>query len=338
MKPDIAVVIPSWNAIDEIGACLDSLRAQTVKHVVYVVENGSTDGSVEFIGQNYPEVVLLLQPQNLGFAGGVNVGIRRAMADNCRYIALFNNDAVADKHWLASLHKTMTQNDDIGAVACTLLNGDGSRYDSTGDFYSHWGLAFPRDRDVSVKEVHREGGFVFGASGGASLYRVEMFEQVGLFDEDFFAYYEDVDISFRMQLYGWKVMFEPSAKVYHHTGTTSGKIPGFGTYQMFKNVPFLLVKNVPGRLLPGILLRFWIAQAAIYTKAVIRGRGWPATKGLLRMLTLLPKKLVERRRIQKNRNVSVAYIRSIIVWDLPPNASALRSLRRVFTPWRHSTK
>lgn len=334
MKPSVAVVIPSWNAIDEIGACLDSLQAQTIPHQVYVVENGSIDGSVEFISSKHPEVTLLIQDRNLGFAGGVNVGIKQAMADGATYVALFNNDAVADKDWLRSLMKVMDKHDDVGAVACALMDGDGSTFDSSGDFYSNWGLAFPRDRGVKTSHGTKTAGFVFGASGGASLYRCKMLKQVGLFDEDFFAYYEDVDISFRMQLAGWKVRYEPAAKVYHHTGTTSGKIPGFGTYQMFKNVPMLLVKNVPLRLLPGIAFRFWIAHTAVFIKAVLSGRGWPATKGTLRMFTLLPQKLVERHQIQKNRKVSNDYIRSIITWDLPPNATALRRFRDLMMPWR----
>lgn len=336
MKPSVAVVIPSWNAVDEIGACLDSLRSQTLKHRVYVVENGSTDGSADFIAEKYPEVDLLVQPRNLGFAGGVNVGIRQAMEHGAKYIALFNNDAIADKNWLKRLVSSMESYDNVGVVACALLNGDGTKFDSSGDCYSSWGLAFPRDRDVEVSKSKAKSGYIFSASGGASLYRVEALREVGLFDEDFFAYYEDVDISFRMQLTGWKVRLNTDARALHYTGTTSGKIPGFTTYQSFKNMPLLLVKDVPGRLFPGIAFRFSIAYTAIFVKAVVTGRGWPASKGFFRMLTLLPKKFVERWRIQKARKVSTDYIRSIIVNDLPPNAHALRRLRDFFTPWRRS--
>lgn len=336
MKPSVAVVIPSWNAIDEIGACLNSLREQSLKHRIYVVDNGSSDGSVEFIAENYPEVELLVQPVNLGFAGGVNVGIQQAMEDGADYIALFNNDAIADRDWLKHLVSTMNQHDDAGIVTCALLSGDGTKFDSSGDFYSSWGLAFPRDRDVPVKQSLAKSGYVFSASGGASLYRTKALREVGLFDEDFFAYYEDVDISFRMQLAGWKVQLDTNAKARHFTGTTSGKIPGFTTYQSFKNMPLLLVKNVPARLFPGIAFRFSIAYTAIFVKAVLSGRGWPASKGFFRMLTLLPKKFVERWHIQRGRKVSTDYIKLIIVRDLPPNAHALRRLRDFLTPWRRS--
>lgn len=333
MEPDIAVVIPSWNAAHEIRVCLDSLRAQSIKHKVYVVENGSTDDSVDVISRHYPEVTLLVQQKNLGFAGGVNVGIRQAMDDGIAYVALFNNDAVADKHWLKHLRNAMRDNPKVGAVACAFLNGSGTKYDSTGDFYCRWGLLFPRDRDMPAKSTPRKAGYVFGASGGSSLYRMEALRDVGLFDEDFFAYYEDGDLSFRLQLRGWKIFFEPKARALHHTGTTSSKIPGFTTYQTFKNIPLVLIKNVPLRLLPGIALRLWVAYASIFIKSVMSGRGWPATKGFVRMLTLLPKKIGQRWHIQHSRSVPTDYIRSIIVWDLPPNAQALRRLRNFFMPW-----
>jgi GT2 family glycosyltransferase len=168
---------------------------------------------------------------------------------------------------------------------------------------------------------------VFGASGGASLYRVKMLKEIGLFDKKFFAYYEDVDISFRAQLYGWKIAYEPKAEVYHQIGATSGKIHGFATYQTMKNLPLLFWKNVPRGLLLKILLRFKLAYFSFYISAVFRGQCWPATKGLLRMLTLLPHAFHERFKIQKNKKVSSTYIDSILIHDLPPNARRLRALR-----------
>lgn len=327
----VAVVIPSWNAIDEIGACLDSLLAQSLQPHIIVVENGSTDGSPEFIAKHYPAVEVLRQERNLGFAGGVNVGIRKALTDGFAYVALFNNDAVAHKDWLKALVLALGGHDQAGIATCKLLSSDKAHVDSTGDQYSTWGLPFPRDRDVAADKAHNKPEEVFSASGGASLYRSAMLQEIGLFDEDFFAYYEDVDISFRAQLAGWKVLYEPKAEAYHATGTTSGKIKGFTTYQTFKNQPLVLWKNVPARLLPAVLLRFAVAYTSIYLSSFVGGRGWPATKGFLRMLTLLPKKLIERRRIQRRRKVSAEYINSMLVHDLPPNAAKLRRLRKLFT-------
>lgn len=331
MKTKVAIVVPNWNGVEEIGSCLDSLFSQSLKPHIIVVENGSTDGSLEFLQSRYPSIEVLPQKKNLGFAGGVNVGIRKAIGDGYQFVALLNNDAIAHKDWLKKLVEALEKNPGTGIATCKLLSADKKHTDSTGDFYTTWGLPFPRDREVTAEKAHNEPEEVFGASGGASLYRSAMLKEIGLFDEDFFAYYEDVDISFRAQLAGWRVLYEPSSEVYHQTGTTSGKIKGFTTYQTFKNYPLLLWKNVPARLFPGIFFRHTIAYASIYISSLLGGRGWPATKGFLRMLTLLPKKLGERQHIQKNRKVSANYISSILIHDLPPNAAKLRRLRRLFS-------
>jgi len=114
----LAVVVPNWDGKDVLKACLDSLLAQTQKHLTIVVENGSTDGSVEFLAEHYPGVTVLAQPKNLGFAGGVNVGIRYAIEQGCDYVALFNNDAVADKDWLAGLVGAL-EDDTVGIATST---------------------------------------------------------------------------------------------------------------------------------------------------------------------------------------------------------------------------
>ncbi len=328
---NISVVIPNWNGKDEIGKCIDSLLTQSLEPHIIVVENGSTDGSLEFLQKNYPQIELVVNQKNLGFAGGVNSGIQRALDSGAEYIALLNNDAVADKDWLKHLAAVLDEHPKVGIATCKLLNADKSRVDSTGDFYTTWGLPYPRDRNVSAESAQNKAGEVFGASGGASIYRTSMLREIGLFDKDFFAYYEDVDISFRAQLAGWKVFYEPKAEAYHQQGVSSNKIKGFTTYQTFKNFPLLFWKNIPGKLMAKILPRFTFAYLSILVSSVFKGRSWPAFKGLIVSLFLLPKKLLERRRIQKNRKVSVGYIESILVSDLPPNATKLRKVRAWFT-------
>lgn len=330
----VAIVIPSWNGKDDLPDCLDSLLAQTLTAEIIVVENGSTDGSAELVQRKYPSVRLLLQAKNLGFDGGVNVGIRYALERKFDYVALFNNDAIADKNWLKRLVSALESNPKAGIATCKLMGIDKKHLDSTGDIYTTWGLPFPRGRGEVVSNVYDKDTSVFGASGGASLYRADLFREIGLFDEDFFAYYEDVDISFRAQHRGWKVLYAPGAIAYHQISATSSKIKGFTTYQTMKNIPWVLWKNVPNSLLPIVLPRFSLAYISFYGSAVARGQGLVATKGLLRSFWLLPKKLDERRHIQKNSTVSDEYIRSIITWDLPPNATKLRNVRN---RWRKLT-
>lgn len=321
------VVVPNWNGMDGLEKCLDSLQAQTLKPHIIVVDNGSQDGSVEFIRHNYPDIELIEHTTNKGYAGGVNPGFRRAIELGADYAAPFNNDAVADVKWLETLVGYLNAHENTGIAACKLLSSNGTHLDSTGDYYTTWGLPYPRGRGESDTCAYDSQTDIFAASGGASLYRVSMLKQIGLFDEDFFAYYEDVDLSFRAQLAGWKVAFVPEARAYHAIGATSGKIRGFTTYQTIKNLPWLLVKNVPARLLLAMLPRFALAQTMFVGRALLRGQIGATIKGIGVGLVLLPKKLIERRRIQKNRKVPVGYIDIMLIHDLPPNARNLRRLR-----------
>lgn len=322
----VSVVVPNWNGVDDLGNCLDSLLAQSLQPRIIVVENGSKDGSLEFIEQNYPSVEVIVHKKNKGFAGGVNAGIRQAIKDKDEFVALFNNDAVADKDWLKNLVDDLTINDDTGIATCKLMSIDKKHLDSTGDMYTVWGLPYPRGRSEPISDKYDDWLQVFAASGGASLYRVSMLQEIGLFDEDFFAYYEDVDLSFRAQLADWKVRYVPEAMAYHKIGATSSKIQGFTTYQASKNLPWLLVKNAPLTVLLRVLPRFMSAYLAFMISASWRNQAWPATRGFFKMYYWLPKKIVQRWQIQRRRKVTSSYIWAAMTHDLPPNAYKLRLL------------
>jgi GT2 family glycosyltransferase len=328
MKHTCAVIIPNWNGKDVTPTCLESLRHQTMEHQVIVVDNGSVDGSPDIIEQDFPDAELIRLPKNTGFAGGVNIGIKRSMELGVEFVALLNDDAKVENDWLEKLVDTLRDNPKVGITTGKFLNWTGDTIDTTGDQYTTWGLPYPRGRGEKTSDDYDQLTDIFAATGGASAYRISMLKQIGLFDEDFFAYYEDIDISFRAQLTGWKVKYVPEAIAYHHIGATSGKIKGFTTYQTMKNLPLLFWKNVPHGLIIKIHSRLKFVYLSFWLSAVRRGQGWPATKGFLRMLTLFPKKLIERHHIQKSRTVSVEYIKSMLTWDLPPNAAKLRSLRR----------
>jgi GT2 family glycosyltransferase len=332
----VAVVIPNWNGAKDLALCLDSLLKQTsISHTI-VVDNGSSDNSLHLIENKYPSVEVIKLRKNRGFAGGVNPGIKKAMEDGYDYIALLNNDAIADKQWVEQLSSFLDENSKVGIVTSKIYDQHKKILDSTGDIYTVWGLAFPRGRGEPANDKYDKHTEIFGASGGASLYRSEMFKEVGLFDEDFFAYYEDVDISFRAQLAGWKVAYEPNAIVYHQIGATSSKIKDFAIYQTLKNYPQLLWKNVPLKLLPKIFPRFVLAYFMIWGRAILRGKIWASSKGVLASIILWPKKLIQRYKIQKHRKVSAEYINSIITHDLPPNAHNLRKLRQAW--WKMARK
>ena len=142
----IYIVIPNWNGAEFLRPCLDSLLAQTIKCNIIVVENGSTDESDTILATYGNKITVLKQPKNLGFAGGVNVGIKYAIKNGANYVALFNNDAIAEPNWLETLVKTMQSNNNLGIVTSKIVHVNDNILDSTGDFYTIFGLPHPRGR------------------------------------------------------------------------------------------------------------------------------------------------------------------------------------------------
>lgn len=326
----VAVVVLNYKGIDDTRACIASLSQQSYENFTIVaVENGSGDDSAdEFkkLEASYgKKLQTLYNDKNLGFDGGVNTGIRWALEHGFEYVALFNNDATADKDWLATLVAAANKHNS-GITTGLFLREDGATIDSTGDWYTTWGLPFPRNRGDEASKAP-EGGFIFGATAGATLYSVPMLRSIGIFDEDFFAYYEDVDISFRAQLAGWKVYYEPSARAYHKLSQTSKRMKsGFTVYHTFKNLPLVYIKNVPTSLLLPIGFRFYTAYWLMVGKATIRDRNLAALKGAGMSFIIGCKDLATRHRIQKNKKVSGEYIKSILWNDLPPDQTGLRKL------------
>ncbi len=330
----VAVVVLNYKGIEDTIACIASLSKQTHENFVIVaVENGSHDGSAERfkeLEKQYDDtLVTLYNDKNLGFDGGANTGIRWAMEHDFTYVALLNNDATADKEWLSHLI-TAAKKQQTGITTGLLLREDGKTIDSTGDWFSKWGLGFPRNRGDDASKAP-SAGFVFGASGGATLFSIDMLREIGLFDEDFFAYYEDNDISFRAQLAGYKVYYEPSAVAYHKLSRTANRMPsGFASYQTFKNLPLVFIKNVPRGLLLPIGIRFYLAYWLMLGHAIVRGRGWPAIKGAATSIALGLKKLPARWKIQRRKKVPTHYIKEILWDDLPPDQTGLRKFRKIF--------
>lgn len=330
--PKPVVVIPNLNGGHALLKAVESLRRQTIEAHIILVDNASADSSAQDVIAKYPDVEFVSNLRNEGYTGGVNPGFERAIAMKAQYVAPFNNDAVADPQWLEHLVKYLQTHPEVGAVAPKVVNEDGSKLDSTGDFYTFWGLPYPRGRGSPKTDQYDDQRAVFAASGAASLYRVSALQQVGLLDQDFFAYYEDTDLSFRLQLAGWKVAYEPSSLVYHGIGMTSSRLKGFTTFQAMKNLQLLWFKNVPRKYLWRVGARLVLAQSFFFARAISRRQGGAALKGTATGVYLLLKKRPERKSIQASRTATDDYIWSILTHDLPANAHALRTLRQLW--WR----
>jgi GT2 family glycosyltransferase len=241
--PTASIVIVNWNGRGHLARCLPSLMAQTYRDFeIIIVDNGSNDGSVTFIRQYYPQVRLLQNSQNLGFARPNNQAIRVAQG---RYILTLNNDTELPPNWLQALVSAAQAHPEIGAFASLVVFDDRRHMiDSAGLSVTLAGIGCQNRLGEDVQEV-REAEDVFGVCAAAALYRRELLEDVGLFDEDYFAYYEDVDLAWRARLRGWRAMLVPKALVYHLHSGTSGRGSAFKERLVVRNKVWTTLKNYP---------------------------------------------------------------------------------------------
>ena len=216
------VIVVNWNGKRFLDDCLTALERQTYPNFgVILVDNGSTDGSVEFVRERFPRVDILGLPDNVGFAGANNRAMTQALAARAQYIALLNNDTKADERWLEHLVRVMASGSDIGICASKMLRMDDPRIlDSTGHMFK-WGRIFERGHGEVDARQYDDKLDIVGACAGACLYRREMLEDIGLFDEPFGSYYEDAELSWRACNRGWRARFVPESVVLHHRGGTT---------------------------------------------------------------------------------------------------------------------
>ncbi len=278
------VIIVNWNGRHHLSRCLPSLRAQTYRDFeTIVVDNGSTDESIAWLKKNYPAIRLIRNTENIGFAAANNQAIQ---ATNNPYVVTLNNDTVATPTWLAELVLAIESDDSVGMVASQILLNDRPQViDSAGIEVDWTGTAWQRRRGESAdgNDIWQE---VFGPCAAAALYRRAMLDDIGLFDEDFFVYYEDVDLAWRAQNAGWRCLYAPRAQVYHAHSATGGQDPSHKWYFIGRNKVWTLIKNYPtARLLvtwPLVLgFEFTAMLYALMIKhsaAPLRGRldGWLA--------------------------------------------------------------
>jgi len=248
-QPLISVVIVNWNGKHLLGECLDSLMTQCFTKVeIILVDNGSQDGSVEFVRERYQSVRIVNLPDNLGFAGGNNAGIRIASG---KYIALLNNDTKADTEWLVNmLTEAETGPPTIGMWACKILSYDNpSLIDNVGLLLYPDGLGRGKGRLETDRGQFDQKKEAFFPSGCAGLYRREMLNEVGLFDEEFFAYSDDVDLGLRARLAGWGCVYVPLAKVYHKYSSSSSAYSPLKAFLVERNRIWVLLKYFPMELI-----------------------------------------------------------------------------------------
>jgi len=299
--PLVSVVIVTWNGRQYLEACLTAVAAQEgVSVETIVVDNASTDGTVDYVRERFPWVRVVALDTNRGFAGGNNAGVREARGT---FVALLNNDAVPERGWLHALLRGV--NDQDGSLLVTsriVYMHDPSVIDSAGDGFLRWGGAFKRHHGGRV-ETSGDSMEVFGICGAACLMPRRVFDELGGFDEDFFVSHEDVDLSYRARLLGYRCRYVADAVVRHHGSATIGRVSGFGVFHGQRNLEWLYVKDTPAalllRTLPGHVI-YTVAAGLHFARA---GAFGAFVRAKLAAVAGLPRMLRKRSQIQRARRV-----------------------------------
>lgn len=276
-KIDITIVIPNYNGEKYLRPCLESVYAQDYRNYeIIIIDNHSTDSDYKWL-RDYGEIRFKRLDKNYGFSRAVNEGIKMAQG---KYVLLLNNDTQLCPGFLNAMYSTMERDCKVFSVSSKMIQyHNKALIDDAGDAYTLLGWAYKRGDGKSVNAYEKQER-VFSSCAGAAVYRRNVFEEIGYFDEDFFAYMEDVDISYRANIYGYKNIYLPTAKVYHIGSATSGsKYNSFkvklaarnNIYVPYKNMPIIqLLINLPFLLIGIIVKVIWFGKKG-FGKDYIQG-------------------------------------------------------------------
>ncbi len=314
--PTVSVVIPNWNGRKYLPVILKSLRQQTFRDFeIIVTDNGSTDGSVEYLRAQRPNITVDEIGRNLGFAGASNRGIAAATGE---FIALLNNDLELDRRWLDVMVKTLRQYPLAGSAGGKLLNyRKRNVFDGAGVLVSWYGEFTKRGAFEKDAGQYDHAEWMFGVNAAAVLYRKKMLQAVGPFDSSLFAYAEDTDLDFRAQLAGFTARYEPSAKAYHMVSATGKRDPGrFARYYVHRNRCLVILKNYPLRQLFTKAPKVWLFSAKTLVGAIRDGWTLTLLKAWGNALLRTPVTLFQRWKIQRRKTVPAAYLDGIVSDEL----------------------
>ena len=294
----LSIVIPNFNGKQFLKTCLDSIKNQNYSfYNVIIVDNASSDGSVQYIHENYPEFTLIQNKENLGFAAAVNQGIKSSSSE---YIFLLNNDVELEQDSISNLLKCIKKDKNIfGVSSKMILYTDRSKMDDAGDEYTILGWT-RKVGDGKSPELYNAERETFSVCAGAALYRKSILDELGYFDENFFAYMEDVDISYRARIRGYKCVYCPDAVVYHFgSGTSGSRYNEFKIRLAARNNVYVPYKNMPW---PQLALNGIFLLAGYFIKYIFfsrKGQGSTYLRGIKEGFSSLGK--IERTRYE-NKN------------------------------------
>lgn len=312
IEPKVTILIPNWNGRSWLPGCLESVSGQDYQDFqIMIVDNGSTDDSLFWVRQNHPGVFVIQLEENTGFARAVNTGIRNSKSP---FVALLNTDTTVASDWLSVLVAKLEKSPaDVAAVSPLMLSmGNPDLIDDAGDGLSWYGEASKIGNGKVWFEVDLKQD-IFSPSAGASLYRRDFFEKCGLFDEDFFAYLEDVDLGLRGRILGFRYLLVPDTVVYHFS---HGSAIDYNFYikLVTQNRLLLFVKNIPASLIWKHFLQ--IVYGQIYYLLAF-GHIRPTLAGYFGFFKKLPNALKARRAILKNKKIDDVIVNDLLGHNRP---------------------
>jgi len=305
--PLVTVIIVNWNGRHLLEDCLGSLSKISYKNLeIIFVDNASEDNSVAYVKKNFPKVRLIQNTTNLGFAEGNEVGFKKSKGEA---ILLLNIDTIVEKNIIDALIETLYSDENIGAVQPkivmypkkNLIDSVGSFFMLNGDLY-HYG----REKDSNLSKYNKEMD-IFSAKGACVLFRREILDKIGLFDKDYFAYFEDTDLSMRILLAGYRVVYTPKTVVSHKGGATAKQmLPSYIQFHSYKNRLCTYIKNLSFKYLCRVIPLTIIIYQCASTIFILKGRvdiSWAIQKAILWNIAYIKQTLHKRKYIQKNIRV-----------------------------------
>jgi GT2 family glycosyltransferase len=300
----ISIIICTWNSAKYLPHCLSCLESQSYRDFeVIVIDNGSKDGCVDGLTQKWPSLHLRMErwPENRGFAAANNLGARLAQG---KWLACLNADAFPEPDWVEQLLGAAEKNTGFDFFSSRLINAKVSHLlDDAGDTYHISGLALQRYHDYPADRYGLNREEVFSACAAAVLYERDTFLLVGGFDEDFFSYYEDVDLGFRLRLQGSRCQYVPEAVVKHVGSASVGTKSEFATYYWQRNFIWTFMKNMPSSLLWKALPAHLMANTIYMASSIPKGKCGTVLKAKTDALRGLPHIIKKRKEIQKMRRI-----------------------------------
>ena len=292
-KELISVIIPNWNGAKHIVTCLESVVQSSYRTLeIIVVDNGSTDESIALITKNFPDVKILKFNSNNGFSVAINVGIKESQGE---FIFLLNNDMKLDPNCIERLCSSLCNRPN-----CSMATGKVIRFDQTDHIDSAGDSITTSCAPFNRGHLHKDSGqynneeLIFGGCAGATLYRRELFSQIGTFDETFFAYMEDVDFNCRALLTGHNTVYIPGAITYHHGNATFGTFSFAHVFYTNRNTLFVLLKNYRLRWIIRYFMEIFRHQLKMAYLFSTTERGWSFLRSRLSAILKVPYILLKR--------------------------------------------